>query len=229
MREAWPEDPTIWFGDEFEPLVTLHLPREPVSQGADARKRRGLITDLQRLTTQVPWMYTGDVSVVIEWTVHVRWRYESDRAADVDNIVKPLLDGISGPDGVLIDDTQVNHVAVNWTTWARADRQHLKIDVRSLDQGLYQQKGFPLVEMRPPLCLPMPTLSGDPEARRILCSLVQTQFDGYDELQARGVPWEVAGSILPIQRPFHRNKLRGFEVLAPEQYVQGVTLGGQDL
>lgn len=42
MREAWPDDPTIWFGGEFEPLVTLHLPREPVSQGADARKRRGI-------------------------------------------------------------------------------------------------------------------------------------------------------------------------------------------
>ena len=47
MLESWPEEPTVWFGFEFEPLVTIHLPREPVSQGADGRKRRGLIADLQ--------------------------------------------------------------------------------------------------------------------------------------------------------------------------------------
>jgi hypothetical protein len=61
MAEPWPEEPTIWFGADFEPLVTIHLPREPVSQGADGRKRRGLIAELQGLTRQVPWTYTGDV------------------------------------------------------------------------------------------------------------------------------------------------------------------------
>ena len=35
------------------------------------------------------WTYTGDVAIEIEWTVHLRWRYESDRAVDVDNSSSP--------------------------------------------------------------------------------------------------------------------------------------------
>lgn len=42
MPEPWSDEPTIWFGDELEPLVTIHLRREPVSQGADGRKRSAL-------------------------------------------------------------------------------------------------------------------------------------------------------------------------------------------
>lgn len=225
MPEPWPDEPTIWFGDEFEPMVTIHLPREPVSQGADGRKRRALIAELRELTRQVPWMFTGDVSVIMEWTVHPRWRYESDRAVDIDNIVKPILDGITGPEGVLIDDTQVNHVSVNWITWTRTDRQHLKIEVRSLDRDLYEQKGFPLVEVRPSLCLPLPALASDPQARRTLWQMLETQFNGLDELQAMGAPWESARMILPIQRLFHRNKLRQFTVLAPDEYVDGIQAG----
>lgn len=221
MTEPWPEDPTILFGDEFEPLVTIHLPREPVSQGADGRKRRGLMGELQNLTRQIPWMYTGDVSVNIEWTVHLKWRYESDRAVDVDNIIKPLLDGITGPDGVLIDDTQVNHVSVNWTTWTRTDRQHLRIDIRSLDLDLYEQKGFALVEVRPTLYLPLPAIDADPDGRLLFSEVIQQQFATHEKLVALGTSWDTARAILPVQRLFHRNKLTGFDLMSWDDYVAG--------
>ena len=53
----------------------------------------------------------------IEWTVHEQDRYESDAAPDVDNILKPLLDGLCGPEGVLIDDCQVQAVDCRWIDW----------------------------------------------------------------------------------------------------------------
>jgi Holliday junction resolvase RusA-like endonuclease len=194
-----------------------------VSQGASSRKKRALTAELRELTEQVPWMYTGDVSVTIEWTVHLRWRYESHSAVDVDNMVKPILDAIAGPRGILIDDTQVNHVSVNWTTWTRTDRQHLKIEVRSLDLDLYEQKGFPLVEARPALFLPLPALLDNPKARGVLWNGVAKQFEAYDQLSELGASWEAARAILPIQRLFHRNKVKPFTLLTPEQYVAGTT------
>lgn len=218
---AWSDEPQIAFSDEFEPLVELNLPREPVSAGADGRKRRGLKEDIQALTRGVPWMYTGDVSIEIEWTVHLRWRYESDRAVDVDNIVKPILDGLTGPDGILIDDTQVNHVSVHWTTWTRTDRQHVRISIRSLDQDLYEQRGFALIEIRPRLCLPAPAVPDDEVARNILMDAWSMQFDTQDHLMESGVAWETARAVLPIQRVFHRNKLAGFTIITPEQYRSG--------
>jgi hypothetical protein len=160
-------------------------------------------------------------SVTIEWTVHLKWRYESDRAVDVDNIVKPILDGLAGPDGVLIDDTQVNQVSVNWITWARTDRQHLRIDLRSLDLDLYEQKGFALVEVRPSLCLPLPLLDGHPEGRQLFATAIQRHFDTCDELLALGAPWETARGVLPIQRLFHLNKVTRFEAMSWQEYVAG--------
>jgi Holliday junction resolvase RusA-like endonuclease len=207
------------YSEQFEPLVEIHLPREPVSAQSAGKKRRALASHLRALTRRVPWVYTGDVSVEIEWTVHLRSRYESDRAVDVDNIVKPILDGITGPEGCLIDDTQVNHVSVNWTTWTRTDRQHLKIAIRSLDADLYALRGFSLVEVRPRLCVPMP--SADAGARRLLMDAVESQVRTYEELLSIGASWDDARLILGIQRPFHRNKLTAFEVISPEQYRSG--------
>ena len=221
MTSPWPDEPTIEFSKEFEPFVTLHLPREPVSQGASGKKRRGLIADVQGLTRDVPWMFTGDVTVRIEWLLHPRWKYESDRALDVDNILKPIIDGLRGPDGVLIDDTQLNHVSVNWMDWTRTDRQHLRIDVRSIDPWLYSDKGFQLVEVRAGLCLPLPDLPDKPDARAAAWRMVANGFDGFDELERLGATWENADLIRPIQRVFRTNKVTDFPLISPEQYVAG--------
>jgi Holliday junction resolvase RusA-like endonuclease len=200
MEDPWPDEPTIQFSDDFEPVVVIHLPREPVSTRAAGRKKGRLQAELRDLTKRVPWTYTGDVAIEIEWTVHLRWRCESDRAVDVDNIVKPILHGIAGTDGVLIDDTQVNHISVNWITWARADRQHLKIQLSSLDPQMYDTRGFSLVEVRPPLCLPLPAL--DEEGRRLLWSMLEKHRRARPT-SGHGVGWDQARVVLPGQRLFH--------------------------
>jgi Holliday junction resolvase RusA-like endonuclease len=229
MHASWPEVPTVWHSDEFEPLVEMHLPRSPVAAGADGRKRAEFKAALRSLAAQVPWMYTGDVSVTIEWTVHLRWRYESDRAEDVDNIVKPIIDAISGPGGSVLDDTQINQVSVSWQTWTRTDRQHIRVSLRSLDHELYlDRRSLVLVEIRPRLCLPMPALSDEPEARQRFLDAIDAEFDAHDRLVELGMGWEDARGVLPIQRLLHRNKLREFSILTPIEYRSGRP-AGQDV
>src|SRR5207244_5710585 len=50
-------------------------------------------------------LLTGEVAVEVEWVLHERYRWESGlmlTTPDVDNIVKPLLDALCGPDALLI-------------------------------------------------------------------------------------------------------------------------------
>jgi hypothetical protein len=78
------------------------------------------------------FLLAGDVKVGIEWTLHEQDRYESDAPPDVDNILKPLLDALCGPQGVLIDDCQVQAVDCRWLDWTlREQRVEITIDFRN--------------------------------------------------------------------------------------------------
>ena len=57
--------------------------------------------------------------------------YESDRTADIDNVIKPILDGLTGPDGVMIDDNQVQNVQCYWIDQLDAPKAILTIDNRA--------------------------------------------------------------------------------------------------
>jgi hypothetical protein len=39
---------------------------------------------------------------------------ETDEAADLDNYAKAILDGLKGPSGIMIDDTQVQALTISW-------------------------------------------------------------------------------------------------------------------
>ena len=191
-----------------------------MSQRATGKARQQLAQQLASLTAKVPWVFSGDVSVEIEWTVRLKWRYESDRAQDVDNIVKPILDGISGPTGCLIDDTQVNHVSVHWTTWIRPDRQHLKISIRSLDPWVYLPRGFKLVQLNNGYVIPLPHLD-DARLRQLLVEATEKQMETFEALQGTGLAWESAQHVLPVQRYFHPNKLSRFQIITADDYQTG--------
>lgn len=51
--------------------------------------------------------------VTVEWLLHEERRWDTRgvlRSPDVDNIVKPVVDGFCGPRGVLIDDCRVQSI-----------------------------------------------------------------------------------------------------------------------
>src|SRR5689334_20678474 len=64
-----------------------------------------------------PYLLSGDVEIRITWLIHEREHYFGVHAPDIDNILKPLLDGISGPEGILVNDCQVQSVSCSWIDW----------------------------------------------------------------------------------------------------------------
>ena len=90
-------------------MTTLRyeIPTAPVSQQATSDSKAGLKSQVQAIISKANLFLTGEVRVNIDWMVHDRIRYETDQAPDIDNVIKPTLDAITGPSGILIDDCQV--------------------------------------------------------------------------------------------------------------------------
>ena len=82
--------------------------------------------------------FVGDAEVCIEWEIQQGNRYLTNQAADVDNIIKPVLDALSGPDGVLVDDCQVRYVSSQWKNWDVKEDQ-AQIVVRALTGSVIER------------------------------------------------------------------------------------------
>src|SRR6266699_559454 len=109
--------------------LTFHVEGPPVSQQSRRAEKDAFAAAVREQMGDFGFLLSGDVKVGIEWTLHEQDRYESDAAPDVDNILKPLLDALCGPQGVLIDDCQVQSVDCRWLDWPiREQRVEITID-----------------------------------------------------------------------------------------------------
>jgi len=62
---------------------------------------------IKKQLPSLPFILTGDIMVDIDFTVPAYLRFETDKMHDLDNLIKPFLDVLSGKDGIYIDDTQI--------------------------------------------------------------------------------------------------------------------------
>ena len=94
---------------------------EPVSLQSSSAKKEFVKSQIKSTTRDINYLLSGDVKVEIQWLVHEQERYESPDSPDMDNIIKPILDGLSGPDGILIDDCQVQTIGSHWIDWTKKE------------------------------------------------------------------------------------------------------------
>lgn len=193
--------------------VTFELSIAPVSQQARAVAREAFQAEVRKLTAAKEFLFTGDLKVDVEWSIHERVRYEADRAADVDNILKPLLDAMAGPDGIMIDDNQVQSVSCNWIDSYQEEVERLEIRIVSPMGPTLPKKGLRIVQFDQGLCVPFPgALPAD---------FVLGYLDAYAKsLQQRnkcmeeGIDYYSANAFMLLQRPFHRTRLGQFDVVS---------------
>lgn len=104
---------------------------DPITLQADPARKRAfkdaLGTAVQRATKGI---FTHDVEVTLIWSVEEARRYQAHIVADLDNVMKPILDAVTGPDGVLIDDNQIQ-VNQGILDDPRRPRHRFPVDLRS--------------------------------------------------------------------------------------------------
>lgn len=85
----------------------------PVPYGNGAAQRGDFRAAIQA-ELKNRWLFSNEIHLEITLHVDVQTTLETDEAADLDNYAKAILDGLKGPDGIMIDDTQVQALTIRW-------------------------------------------------------------------------------------------------------------------
>lgn len=206
--------------------LSLQIEAPPVSLQS-TRGRKDVLTDLIREhTAQRNYLVSGDVHVDLEWMQNERWRYETHLSPDVDNILKPAIDAMCGPSGVLLDDCQVQSLSCRWIDWTRQD-QRFEIRVRFSPVECVPKKGLAFVRMAESLCFPF-NIDVPPIQLMGLVSSVITAWRAKDELLRLGADAYTAGMVMPVQRIFNRAKIaEKFTVQDLPAFMQSVRIAAE--
>lgn len=196
-----------------EGQIVLCLPIKPVSLQANRKKKEVVTSEIQNITSKLSFLLVGDVQIGIQWQIHEQERYESDSSADVDNILKPILDALSGSNGVLINDCQVQAVSCHWIDWDRDDQQiTIRIEMFGNDEWLLKD-GLVFAHMGKGLCYPIVLTEIDPQWTLDILESLEEMLIRREELLAKGASYYRARGIMSVQRVFHISRVQEFNVV----------------
>jgi len=191
------------------------LQARPVSLQARRPHKEALTTQLRHSLTGVKYLLTGDVAVRIEWSLQERERYETGTSPDVDNVIKVILDSLSGPEGLLVDDCQVQSVACSWIDWGR-DVQRIALRITAIPDAYMYKTGLVFVRLSNGLCVPIHCTLGESSIR--ILDAVETMIAHGMELEGLGASYGAVRGVLPIQRWYHPARLTRFRVLSRVEF-----------
>jgi len=209
------EDPEAFAPTDY----LIELGTSPVSFQGSQPARRSLETRVREAAARPGVLLTGEVAIEIEWFLHEKLKWESPNvlsSPDLDNILKPIIDGLCGPTRLLIDDCQIQSIACNWIDWPSETEQKFTIRARPnlTDDRLHHQT-LTWIDMGDGLCWPIPS-SLDAGAQLFLVQRFEEALERRRQFLEFGVSEYQAGLLMPIQRRFHRARLQkhGF-IVAP--------------
>lgn len=205
--------------ESYDPdYVRIISARDPISLQANAARKAAFRANLTRaILAGTTGVFLGDVVVTIEWYVSQQVRYSTHIVADLDNIIKPLLDAATGPDGVMIDDNQVQSIRISW----QGPHDSTEKFVMSLDAGspgeYLAAKDLFFIQFSPERCIPVP---GEIplDVVRLAVQAVNDTLQTHDRLVAMSAD-HAAEYVLPIQRFFPRSRLGRYVVRAASEFL----------
>lgn len=208
-ESKWDRSRALLAGGEIE----LRLSVEPVSSQASRRRKDVITSAVHKATSRYEFVVTDDVRVEIEWYVHQQTRYELDSSADVDNIIKPILDALCGPKGVIVDDCQVQSVCCSWLD-SYSGNQQVIVRIKLFDrQGWTVKDTLSFVHMGQGLCYPILINEYSPEVTLSMIEMLEKMLAIRDELISQDVDYYDALGVMSIQRVFHISRVKSFPVV----------------
>lgn len=166
------------------------------------------------------YVLTGDMALEVEWLGDEQHRYDTSRSRDVDNVIKPLLDSLCGPNRLIVDDNQIHSIHINWI-----DHHEEKIILRFRYSGndyWVRKEGIVFMHLYDHLYMPLDvTLTR--KQKMLFVTGLNSLRKGYKKLFAVTDDWHTARYLRPTQRLYHRGRLgNGFRIMKPWEYVRHV-------
>lgn len=182
----------------------------PISQQAKGNKKREVYKELIDKCKEFEYLIGNEVKVEITWYSTEKNRFLYHKSPDVDNIIKPILDIISGPDGIIIDDRQVQSINCSWID-CDTGNERVEISIRPFDNIRYKKKNLILIEFMNGYCIPRSI-----DSVEIFIKVFLDYYIKYIEFMNNDANDEEDYiriiSNLPMQMVFHKNKLSKFKI-----------------
>lgn len=189
---------------------------KPVSFRAKREDKELIEKAIKIQAAVIPWLCTEDISIRIEWMINDRERYESDRTPDADNIIKPILDSLCGPDGLIIDDCQVVSLYVNCLGGWVHGKNNFELHIELPSTGYYKnnacipKKDIQMVHIGKNLYFPI---------NKELPSEIK-QISNYVEWIEKMPEDHSDEGPMPMRRFFHKSRVYGqFDTIEAEEFI----------
>lgn len=196
----------------LDSAVRIESTIDPVSLQADSDRKKTFQAALaEAIRDETDRIFTGDVKAEITWYVSEERRYGTHIVADIDNIVKPLFDAVTGPDGIMIDDNQVQQFGASWVD-AIPGNLKFSMEVRALSPlEFIKRDQLDFVDFGKPYgCM---LYAGIPDQMKLgLIQNVAERIRLERALLDANIAPDVAKTHMPIQRFFPSARLNGFNV-----------------
>lgn len=215
--------------EESPIFAQLHFTvKAPVASMQSSKQKLQIFqSTIRAQTAQYKYLLSGDVTPEITCFLHAEHRHESDASADLDNILKPMLDSLAGPEGILIDDSQIRSLCIKWLSSTSHD-DFVELDFRFMDFDYVPKAGLVFVNLERAQYLPVNT--NLPRSNQLCAwTVLLCQFRTAKALKRLTGNYYTSHGAMPAQRKFHRTRLQKFPVLSRRdyrRYLRGGPLAG---
>lgn len=200
--------------------MELVIPGAPVSVQSTKKVRDAYLATIKNELSRFRFVLTGQLMLEVTWLVPAKSRYETDAKADIDNCLKPIIDAFTGPDGLFIDDCQLQGLYICWRHTVSGDeRLHFQFD---FDPDQWCDKdGFAFIRLERGLCCPV-NLAWPKLQRELWVQAMRTGEHHKEKLEKLGAPYLALAGMTGGSQPFHVTRTAGFPLLSPIDFASGV-------
>ncbi|MDP9350732.1 MAG: RusA family crossover junction endodeoxyribonuclease [Chloroflexota bacterium] len=191
----------------------------PVSIQASKDVRDAYIASIRRHFARLQFLLTGEIILEITWLISAKSRFETDAKADIDNCLKPIIDALTGPEGLIVDDCQLRGLYVCWRH-AESGPERLYFSFEFGADEYCARSSLAFVRLTKGLCTPV-NRDWPLAVREAWAQALREGERRKDKMEQLGVLYPLVTGLLGTSRPFHVTRLRQFPVISLDEFVQG--------
>lgn len=194
------------------------IPCSPVSIQAKKQGKDEYIERVKAAFAGKDYLLIGDITLELRWWISAKSRYETDASADIDNVLKPTIDALTGPKGLFIDDCQVRSLHIAWSH-SMSGNEYIEVRIDFIPDAWASRDDIVFIDIGQGLCVLAPK-SLPIGAKTLWIDLLTKMTFFKDKLLSLGAAYPSVAGLQGAPRPFHKTRVKGFKVVSIDQYGQ---------
>lgn len=188
----------------FKKIISIQSKKE---------RQRDICAIIQSELSKFKWIITGRVNIEFTWFLNSVERQETDKVGDIDNITKPILDSLTGTNGIILDDYQISSIYTFWQSRNDLIADNIVyIKISFNNDEIFEKENLIFIQYSGAVCRAMNVDFTD--FRSIFGAFITIWMRKNDRNTAKAIK-RFGGNVdrLLIPSPFevHRTRLNGFD------------------